>query len=305
MFLKRVPRTVEIRYVSYIKYVRRKRDYVQRSHRHAVFGHEFVYVDYGEVNVTIGKETFLLKAGDAILIKGGTWHTYAGNSSMPFSYFNSMFRGKVPAELFGRIIPVDQPSRTVLERLKNDHELPSLLLEELVISHLTELLLLFSRSVLLRKVQSEKAALPEKDPEPFLPSGTTRRYSELARKTIEIIRENFKYELRMMDVARSLNVSASHLRSLLKKETGKNFMTLLHEVRINEAQRLLQESILSSSEIAAATGYASPAFFFRIFKRLTGVTPREYSSMLKNSNFQDDSPFFNSGKQSKAPKNKQ
>ena len=77
MFLKRVPRTVEIRYVSYIKYVRRKRDYVQRSHRHAVFGHEFVYVDYGEVNVTIGKETFLLKAGDAILIKGGTWHTHA------------------------------------------------------------------------------------------------------------------------------------------------------------------------------------------------------------------------------------
>ena len=200
---------------------------------------------------------------------------------------------------------MDQPSRTVLERLKNDHELPSLLLEELVISHLTELLLLFSRSVLLRKVQSEKAALPEKDPEPFLPSGTTRRYSELARKTIEIIRENFKYELRMMDVARSLNVSASHLRSLLKKETGKNFMTLLHEVRINEAQRLLQESILSSSEIAAATGYASPAFFFRIFKRLTGVTPREYSSMLKNSNFQDDYPFFNSGKQSKDPKNKQ
>lgn len=288
MNLKHIKKTIEVRYVSYIKYVRRGRDFIQPSHRHAVYAHEFIYVDYGEINVQIGNDSYLLKAGDAILIRGGCAHTFYGNEETPFSYFNSMFRGKVPDILFSKVIPVDQTARYAIERFINDQQQPSVLLEELICCHLTEIFVLFHRSLLLKERPSAPQIRLENLQQPFLPSGTSRRHSELAGKTLAIIRENFKHDLEMRAVAKSLNISASHLRALLKKETGKNFMTLLHEIRIEEAKRLLQDSTLTSSEIAGAVGYASPAFFFRVFKRFTGVTPKEYSSMLNVNNYQAD-----------------
>ena len=55
----------------------------------------------------------------------------------------------------------------------------------------------------------------------------------------------------------------------------------VQNLRIEEAKRLLENSELSADEIASEVGYENPAFFRRLFKRTTGLTPGAYRRMFK------------------------
>ena len=54
------------------------------------------------------------------------------------------------------------------------------------------------------------------------------------------------------------------------------FMEYIQRYRIIMAKKLLRETNLSMAEISAQTGYDSPAYFAKIFKKLTSQTPSEY-----------------------------
>lgn len=53
-------------------------------------------------------------------------------------------------------------------------------------------------------------------------------------------------------------------------------MEYIQRYRIIMAKKLLRETNLSMAEISAQTGYDSPAYFAKIFKKLTSQTPSEY-----------------------------
>ena len=46
--------------------------------------------------------------------------------------------------------------------------------------------------------------------------------------------------------------------------------------KVAEAKRLLQRRELSITEVAQAVGYGDYAYFSRVFKKLTGISPRQY-----------------------------
>ncbi|PZN16397.1 MAG: AraC family transcriptional regulator, partial [Proteobacteria bacterium] len=50
---------------------------------------------------------------------------------------------------------------------------------------------------------------------------------------------------------------------------------------IEEAKRLLETGNSTADEIAALVGYENPAFFRRVFKRTTGLTPGAYRRMFR------------------------
>lgn len=76
------------------------------------------------------------------------------------------------------------------------------------------------------------------------------------------------------DVARELHVSARTLKRKLA-EYGATYSTLLDEIRLRDALRLLEGTRLPVDEIAARVGYTDRANFTRAFKRWTGVAPSE------------------------------
>lgn len=76
--------------------------------------------------------------------------------------------------------------------------------------------------------------------------------------------------------AEKANLSPSYFSDLIRKETGtkpKDFISLF---MIEEAKRQLMETSEDISEIAYRLGFEYPAHFTRMFKRLVGVTPKEY-----------------------------
>ena len=73
-------------------------------------------------------------------------------------------------------------------------------------------------------------------------------------------------------------------RSLKRRFATATGSTLIHYVqnlRIEEAKRLLEAGGTAADDIAALVGYENPAFFRRLFKRTTGLTPGAYRRMFQ------------------------
>ncbi len=76
-------------------------------------------------------------------------------------------------------------------------------------------------------------------------------------------------------IAEELNMSPRTLHRLLSKENTK-FRELAASARINRAKKMLQQTQYSISQIAHELGYTDAANFTRAFKKLEGVSPREF-----------------------------
>ncbi len=76
--------------------------------------------------------------------------------------------------------------------------------------------------------------------------------------------------------AKELNLSASYLSDLLKKEVGKTALEYIHFFLIEKAKNSLLSSTESISGIAYSLGFEYPQHFSNLFKSKTGMSPKEY-----------------------------
>lgn len=91
---------------------------------------------------------------------------------------------------------------------------------------------------------------------------------------LDYINENFhNSELSLHLISEQTGVSQRYIAESIFIQFNYNVKTYINQIRINEAQRLLKETDLKSSEIAYKVGFSSPSNFNRVFKKLTGKTP--------------------------------
>jgi len=83
-------------------------------------------------------------------------------------------------------------------------------------------------------------------------------------------------------MASQLHLSPKYLSDLLKQETGKTALELIHLYVISEAKNMLVEGQHSISEIAYQLGFENPPYFSRLFKKEVGVSPTEFKNQLLN-----------------------
>jgi len=62
----------------------------------------------------------------------------------------------------------------------------------------------------------------------------------------------------------------------LKAVTGWSVNSLIREVRITEAKKLLKNPEMNISEIAYQLGFSDPLYFSKYFKKEVGVAPVQY-----------------------------
>lgn len=82
-------------------------------------------------------------------------------------------------------------------------------------------------------------------------------------------------KLSVEDLAGDMGLSRVQLYRKVKAMTGSTPIDLLRKARLAQAQRLLQESTLSVSEIAYQVGFASPSYFTKCYKDEFGTVPGE------------------------------
>lgn len=115
---------------------------------------------------------------------------------------------------------------------------------------------------------------------PLGQSRFTTQLSDFQRLLLEVVRYNVlsgKYHLQ--DTAMAMELSQRSFQRRLADQ-GITYSNLLLKVRIDTAMVWLSEGIKSISEIAARLGYQECTNFSRTFRRVSGVTPREYRQLM-------------------------
>lgn len=87
-------------------------------------------------------------------------------------------------------------------------------------------------------------------------------------------------DITLTSVAKSLYVHPNYLSRLFKEQTGMNFSDYVISVKIEHAKELLAGTRLKSYEIAEQAGYLSIPHFNTMFKKIVGMTPKEYREQV-------------------------
>ncbi|WP_338787159.1 response regulator [Metabacillus sp. FJAT-53654] len=107
----------------------------------------------------------------------------------------------------------------------------------------------------------------------------TTKYSSAVQMALSYINENFTdSQLSLQTVADSVNVSASYLSHMFSQETGKTLIEYLTNTRIDMAKDLLKTTNNKTYEIAHQVGYIDSHYFCRTFKKVTGLTTKQYKN---------------------------
>lgn len=83
------------------------------------------------------------------------------------------------------------------------------------------------------------------------------------------------------DLAAIVHLSRSQLFKKVRKITALTPNTLIREIKLNEAVKLLSENKTQIAQIAYNTGFNSPSYFSKIFSKRFQILPSEYTNILK------------------------
>lgn len=106
--------------------------------------------------------------------------------------------------------------------------------------------------------------------------GTSSYYLQNAMRYIV---EHYGENIDSSSVAAAFSVSRSKLDRDFRLATGITPKEFITSCRINGAKYRLISTDMSASAIAVATGFSTEAYFYRFFKKHTGLTPNEYKKL--------------------------
>lgn len=104
--------------------------------------------------------------------------------------------------------------------------------------------------------------------------------TRLSRLVMHYLMKNIDVPVSTSDIANKLGVNRAQLCRHFKRATGMSIMQKANELRIGSAKRLLRHTDRSLADISEHLAFSSQSHFQNTFKRLTGLTPREYRNAL-------------------------
>jgi Bacterial regulatory helix-turn-helix proteins, AraC family. len=105
-------------------------------------------------------------------------------------------------------------------------------------------------------------------------------YTGIVNEAIRYIHDNILQDLSLDTIAGAIFVNPSYLSTVFKKETGMNITDFINRKRIEESKYFLLHTDLSISTIASLFHFCNQSYYTRLFKKITGLTPRKYKDVM-------------------------
>ena len=99
------------------------------------------------------------------------------------------------------------------------------------------------------------------------------------RRAIQYIDDNLRDDLTLSALASAVSLSPGHFAHAFRQATGVAPHRYVLERRVDRAKKLLRDSDLPITEIAARIGCSTHSHFSVLFRRVTGYTPRQFRSL--------------------------
>lgn len=244
---------------------------------------ELVYADKKSLYITAGADEIVLEAGSLYLHKPNEFHNIRCNgkqaaNSVVISFdcdANELFSvaGKVIAineemrQLIGTIIkeskqafsnPLGNPYTKAMEKsMCGEYAC-----EQMICISIERLLI-----CLLRANGKTDIKKPPKS-------------NSLLGEISDYLRDNVENKLSFNDITKKFSLSASVLKKEFSNHMNCGVMEYFTRLKIDAAKEMIREENLNFTEIAQKLSFSSSQYFTTVFKRISGMTPTEYSNSI-------------------------
>lgn len=90
------------------------------------------------------------------------------------------------------------------------------------------------------------------------------------------IQAHIEEKLSLNDIAAVFGLSPNYLSVLFKKTCGMGFSEYISQMKVKKAKTMLLEQHMKIYEVAEQLGFESAFYFSKVFKKVEGISPREY-----------------------------
>lgn len=112
-------------------------------------------------------------------------------------------------------------------------------------------------------------------------TGTTALQNRQVTRAIRFMYRHLDCELTLAELSRAMGLSQSSLSAVFRRCTGRAPMDFFTRLKMKEACNLLRSGTAYVYEVAQRLGYKDPYYFSRAFKKVTGVSPRDYQNGIR------------------------
>lgn len=264
------------------------KDYRSRGESHDFW--EFVYADKGEVIVTADKQEIVLKQGEGYFHKPNEYHKLSANSVTAPNVFiisfvcNSksmdFFRNKkirVQQKWKHYISAIIEEGKETFGRPVHDPGFMGLSLKENGRIGCQQMVKTYLEQFLISVLRSETAVAETR----IFPTRETME-NHLVSEIIRIIEGALYAQLSVTEICEKLSYSKAYLSRIFKLYSGYSMTEYLTLLKVEKAKQLIREKDYNFTQISDMLAFSNPLYFSRVFKRVTGMSPRDYMNSVKN-----------------------
>ena len=242
-----------------------------------------VWCSEGRISMVVDHKEITVRKNEALTITSGQYHAFldvagAAGFVLEFTY-DFMCKSDTDIELifqnslfchfdYNEVIAIAEPHAIV------DHL--SIIAEELQTQPFQYLTTIHARIGLIL-VEINRAKIRS--------GGEVWKPDALFLRFLEFIRNHFKQNYPLAEIAQQLQTTTTRLNELAKLHTGKTAQNVLYGLMISEAKRIIQYENLMLKEIAFKLGFNDPFYFSRFFKSHTGMSPSAYQESVKTMQY--------------------
>lgn len=282
---------IEIAELLTVHYFEYTSDYFFPGEAHNFW--EFLYVDKGEVEVTADTQTFALKKGNIIFHKPMEFHNLWANGVIAPNLVVIAFRCDSPAMKFfeDKILSIGDRERDLMGQIVrearaaycsalDDPNLRCLRLREQVPFGCEQLIKISLEAMLVYMIREGSVGIGRTQARPSS-SIKEKTEQDIYRRIIGYLEDNIGNRLMLDDVCRDNIIGRSYLQKIFREKSGGGVMDYFGKLKIETSKQLIRQNANNFTEISQQLGYTSIHYFSRHFKKVTGMTPSEYSSSVK------------------------
>lgn len=251
---------------------------------------EFVYVDKGEMLIRADEKWFKMKRGQIVFHKPGEFHNVKSDGVIApntvivafecKSKSMNFFKNKIlnvndeERKMLANVVreatksfssPLGDPFLKKLDRYKEEHLFAS---EQMLKIALEQFLISLYRNNTTKTLKST-------------PIMKQNMENDIVSEIIDYMQKNIKTKITLDEVANFANMSKTSLKETFRKKMGKGVISYFTDMKIEYAKTLIREDTYNFTQIAEILGYDSIHYFSRQFKKITNMTPGEYSRSVK------------------------
>jgi len=288
--------------------------YVRFAHEHAgkddyrippriIYDHEIILITSGACVFELENQTYAVEAGDLLFIRPHLRHSYFVPSGKSFHYFavhfDLMYMGEQldfsPVDVYVNHDYFNMDSIPVEEDLADR---PALEIDEVWFPHrmrvsdLAVYIPLFSQLVqtftmkppgypiMLRAQLLQILAAMVSDLATGEGINRQSAYRTEIAEAVAFMHAHYAEAIDLQTLSLSKHFSVNHFRKLFKEATGRTPLEFLTHLRMEKAKELLQTGALTVGKVSALVGYEDIHYFSKLFKKLEGMSPKNYAASL-------------------------